>query len=329
MRYYLGVDQGGTKTYVAICAENGKIVGKGIGGASIFYLDDLDNASTAVIRRLADEILLDNGLGWDDIEAVCAGLTGADWPFEFPIHKGRLVEGLGIQDVTILNDCIVALRAGSTEPNRAVVCAGTGLNIALQSASGNEIIYGYYIPGNLSGGSALGRAAVDAAIAADAGVSGPTLLTCMLLNFTGYASVGKLYEDMTTRRFKLEVSLLVPGLLETALKGDAVAVSVIDDFAGGVSRYVEAGLTRLGLTDTETEIVYSGGVFKGAGRLISDRITETLSKCYPRLRFVNARNEPVCGALLTLLDRRYAGRIPADVLENFDQGCVSAGLLRD
>ena len=108
-----------------------------------------------------------------------------------------------------------------------------------------------------------------------------------------------------------------------------VAVEIVGGFAEGAAKYVEAALPRLGIADADVELVYSGGVFKNVGAVVTDRITAALSQKFPRMRFVNARYEPVCGTLLTLLDRRYGGEIPGEVAGRFERDCVRFGLIRE
>jgi len=329
MKYYLGIDQGGTKTLVAACGDDGVILGCQEGGASIFYLDDPDNISTRTAYRLSEDILNSTGLTVSDISAVCAGLTGADWDSEYPIHEERTRKGLGISDAIVLNDCMIALRAGSSEPNRAIICAGTGLNIAVSTSDGREIIYGYYITERMQGARALGNSVVDAVVDAEAGVGPVTSLKEIVLEATGYNCFNKFLEHITTRKYSIHPKHFVIGLLKQAHAGDLAAVKIVNDFAVDLAKYIVAGFSKLHLDDADVELVYSGSVFKNVGNIITDRVSKLLSDRFPRLRFKKARYEPVCGALLTLLDRHYSGAIPDLVMENFDKSCVKYGLLRD
>ena len=331
MEYYLGIDQGGTKSSVVVGAEDGTLIGCETGGGSVFYLDDPDNSSTQTVLRLSEKIFYGTGLSMDKITAVCAGLSGADWDFEYPLHERRLCEGLGAMNITttVLNDCIIAMRAGSAAPNRAVICAGTEINIAAHAADGQEIIYGYYINPRLRGALALGGIVLDSVADAAIGVNPPTTLTDIVLNLTGYRSVESLLTDLATRRITIDPRDFVEGLLNAALEGDAVSVAIVDDFATGVSRYITAALPQLALTQADVELVYSGSVFKNVGSVITARITDALLPKFPHMRFINARYEPVCGALLTLLDRRYGANMPANVMAAFNRDCVKLGLIRD
>jgi N-acetylglucosamine kinase-like BadF-type ATPase len=334
MRYFLGIDQGGTSTKIAVCAGDGTLIGAAAGEPSIFYLDDPENISTSRALRLAEKVIADAGLTWDCLSAACGGLTGIDWPHEVPIHESRLRSGLKIADITVTNDCIIALRAGSSAPDCCIVCAGTGLNIAAHSSHGTasdqtEYVYGYFIPDRLQGGLALGRTAIDAVTEADTGIIPPTALTGLVLSLSGCSSAREFLTGITTRKIIFAPQSLVPGLLRAVLSGDGVASKIVNNFTYGLSQYIENALTRFFPPGCNVELVYSGGVFKGDGRIITEALTKTLSQNFPSLRFTNARLEPACGALLMLLDREYNGNIPQYVSENFENGCAQHGLIRE
>ena len=329
MRYFLGADQGGTKTYVSVCAEDGTIMGAAKGNPSVFYVEDKENLSTLYIKEAVDLALENSGIELSQISAVCGALTGVDWDFEIPIHEQRLRDGLGIDDAIAINDCIGALRAGSNAPNRAVICAGTGLNAAIRAYGGQEIVYGYYVRGCDSGAISLGNFALCAAIEAEAGLAPQTMLTEMVLEHTGYDCMNKLVVDLTINRFSFERKELTIGLLKTAINGDAAALQIINNFAKNVSDYIRVGVEKLEIQDQMIDLVFSGSVFKNVGSIITTRIKEELNKTEVSYNYVDAIYEPVCGAMLTLLDREYNGNIPKDVLDRFDEGCVKHGLLRD
>ena len=329
MNYYLCADQGCSKTAVAVCAEDGTVVGTAAGEGSPLYYNDPDNRSTATVRRLAGEILSTAGMEWECLTAACSGVICLDWPFETAIHENRLRDALEIEKVTALNDSLIALRAGSAAPNRCVICAGTGLNIAAKTAEGATFVYGNYIPMRIMGGLALGGAAIEMAAEAEAKIRPPTTLTDMLLDYTGYPSFESFFTDFTTGKYEFAQQCLVPGLLKTAAAGDAASVEILDNFISEVSRYTEALLKRMDLTDRDAELVYSGGIFKNTGQYISEAITCRLTPLFPRLRYINARLEPVCGAMLYMLDKKYGGGIPKSVSDTFMSGCLRLGLLRD
>ena len=329
MNFYLCADQGGSKTHVAVCGEDGSVVGAASGEGSPLYYNDPENFSTRTIRRLAEKILCETKMEWKSLSSACVGALCLNWPCEKPVHEKRLRDGLQIDDVAALNDSLIAMRAGTSAPNACVICAGTGLNIAAQTESGITFVYGCYITMKMMGGLTFGGSAIDAAAEAEAGVRPPTALSDMITKHTGYASFEAMYTDLTTGKFEFAQQHLVPGIYGAALSGDDAALEIINDFVERVTRYAEVMINKTGLSEIETELVFSGGLFKGDGRMISDTITKNLAPVFPRLRFANARLEPVCGAMLIMLERRYGGKIPSDVLKRFNGECKRLGLLRE
>ena len=328
MNYFLGIDQGGTKTQVAICAEDGKLIGFETGQPSIFYLDDQENKSTAIARYLAEKIITDYEAAVK-LSAACGGLTGIDWPHEVPIHEERLREGLNLNDIIAVNDCIIAMRAGSAAPNRCIICCGTGMNMAVHTSDGTQFAYGYYPPGHLMGGTGLGNAVLNSVMEAEMGVIMPTMLTNIVLSHCGYKSVEQLLIDLTTRKFSFAIQTLAPGLFDAAVAGDSAACRIIDTYVKGMVDWTKSLLLRFFPSGCNIELVYSGGLFKGNGNIIAKAMTKILLPDFPKVSFINARYEPVCGALLLLLDRHYNNNIPGNVKERFDKSCIHYGLIRD
>ena len=329
---YVGIDQGGTKTQVAACDADGAIIGAATGPAAIFHLDDPDNISTARARELAEKILsraAGAGLPLESVTAVCGGLSGLDWLHEIPVHETRLREGFKTENVSAVNDSVIALRAGSDAPNRCVVVAGTGLNIATHASDGAEFVYGYYIPDRMQGGGAMGNAVVEAITEAAAGVRPPTVLTDTVPALFACASVEQFLIRMTSRQMPFAPQSLMPTLLSAALSdGDATAKRILENFTADLARFLKNALTHHLPPGEEAELVFSGGVFKGTGRSIADSLTRILAPEFPRLRFANSRLEPVCGALLLLLDKHHNNAIPPAVKQRFNTECAQHGLLR-
>ena len=330
MKYFLGIDQGGTKTAALVCDLNGKILGVGYDhGLAAVYFDDTEELYIKRIVSAAKTACSMSGIALVDISAVCGGINGADWPHEHPILTKQITQGLGITNMTVLNDCIPAMRAGSSKKEVAVVCAGSGLNIAVQRADGRQIIYGYYISDAHQGGGALGAMALRKVMEATIGICGQTKLTEMILGYTGYNSAEELLIALTSGKYKLKTKTLTPLLLKAFISGDKEAVAIVDKFAEEIAPYVIAGMGRLGMNGSLTDIVFSGSVFKDIGTLVADKIFSCIAAVEPNVCKVHARYEPVCGAVLTLLDREYGGTYTDKLTAVFDESAVKHGLLRN
>jgi len=328
MKYYIGLDQGGTKTAAIVCGTNGRILGAGYeAGLVDVYFNDTDGQYIKRIKSACEKACAQAGIKLPDISAVCGGLNGADWDFEYPILAKKLAAGLGIEDVIVLNDCVAALRGGTDELECGVVCAGSGLNIAVKRHDGEKIIYGYFINDAHQGAGALGTAALRKIMESYIGICGHTALTRLILEYTGHDNAEKLLMSITSGQYRLEPKVLAPLVLKAYVQGDKETVSIVNPFAEEIAMYVTAGIRRLEISNNNMPIVFSGSVFKGDGLMLGDKIFSHITKSRPNMRMIYPRYEPVCGAALTLLDREFGGVVPDTVKENFDKTAAGHGLL--
>jgi N-acetylglucosamine kinase-like BadF-type ATPase len=331
MKLFLGIDQGGTKTYAAVCDESGIIhgVGKAAGLTTVYFADENEQYLNN-IRQAARDALHQAGASFNDVQGVCGCLNGADWDFEYPLLAEKLKKAVDATSAPIiLNDCIGSMRGGTGNAECAVVCAGTGLNAAVQREDGEMVIYGYFIDENDQGGNALGRAALRKVYDAYYGLCEKTVLTDMVMEFTGRSSALTLLTDCSMGDYYIEPKVLVPLILKAYRLEDAETVALIDEFSYSVSRYVTAGLIRLGMENRPVEVVFSGSVFKDNGTLVADRIFSYIQKKAPHVKKINACYEPVCGTLLTLLDRHYNRPLPESVMRAFNKSAEAYDLLRN
>ena len=335
MPYIVAIDQGGTKTDVLVADDKGKIIS---------FSDDRDQPPVEgerrakrmmSIRYAVSKALAEAGLGFDDISSVSASCIGADWPFEYEIGIRNLRDTLGVQDVCLYNDCIGALRGGTEMKNRdcAILCLGTGANCAVQNRDGDWYVYAYYMKGEHQGASALGSAVFQAVYDAEAGFGPKTLLTDLLLENTGDSSVDELLMRITTGRTETEEKWQPsykdygPMLFQAVRRGDKTAYALLDDFCKELVKYIVAGAKRLSLDKEGFPVVLSGGVPKG-GAIMGEMLEKHLLAHFPKAVCIEARFEPVVGALLLAYDRLYRDGIPEEVQDNLEKHCAEKKLFR-
>ncbi len=335
----LAVDLGGTKTHVIAADHEGNILGFG---------DDLDRDWTELrgqvdrrifkmirIRHAAEKAAADAGLATRDFDRVSASCSGADWDFEYPIGVRHLRETLGIEVVSYYNDCVGALRGGTEMLGRdcAVICLGTGANCAVYNREGRDYQYAYYLKDAHQGGGAIGRFIVEAVVDASVGLAPETALTGLLLAETGFATVEEFYKLVTTGRTEQEpprkpsYKEFAPLLFEAIRMGDPVASDYVDGFCRALSLYVIVGAKKLGMQGRPVCVVISGGVCKGDS-IISELVEKHLQEALPGAYCVDARFEPVVGALLLEYDKIYPAGVPDRVMAQLEAACAARGLFR-
>lgn len=300
MGYILGIDQGRTHTRAAVCDLSGNILGVGISAGAGHFIEGMDRAMRAVNE--ASEIAIDKaGVRNDQLEILFAGMTGADWPEDYELLQDGLLNLSLCQNVKVVNDAIIAMRAGTLKHYGVIMIAGTMGNCAVRSPIGEEFIYQYYCEPDLQGGIALGTNALIKIFRSHTGREVETKLTQLVLDHYHLPSV----DDLCKKYYRGElesVSKLAPLVFEAAADGDVLASSILKSFGIGYAGMAIAGLRKMGMLDTDVEVVFSGSVFKGRSPLLIDTIRSEIQKFTPKAQLVNARFEPLVGAVILGLE---------------------------
>lgn len=321
MQYVLGIDQGGSKTHAMVSDEVGRLLGAGAGRGACHSENGLA-AATEAVREASREALAAAGIPSTDAAFVAAGMTGIDWPHEAPLLRGELSGLLGVpqERVRVVNDAVIALRAGTSSPSGCVLCAGSGLNCAVRRDAEHEYVFGFYIRDDCQGGSALAERAIQAVLDAEAALSGPTLLTGLILDFFGFKTVDDLLMAKVTTGLGAKRKLEVPKLLErAAAMNDPAALEVLARFGRDVARYAVSGLRRMGMLEEAVEVVLSGSVFKCGLPVLQESVAAEIHKFAAHARIVDSVYEPVIGAVLMALDN----------LPGIDHSEIDAHIKRD
>ena len=304
MKYVLGIDQGGTKTHALVGDDQGRILGVGSDAGSCHSVDGMDRAMAAV-ESAVGKALAGAGIAAGQLAAVAAGMTGVDWPEEAGLLRAALARTLGVDEgrIHVVNDCIIALRAATSNPMGCVLCAGTGLNCAARDGRGNEYVFGYYIPDEDQGGMALAERVLRAVFDAESGMGEATSLTGRCLAEAGCATVDELLRRKVEHRLDRELRNRLPIIVEEeALAGDPVSGAILARFGRDEAAYAVAAIRRLGLQAEPVDVILSGSIFKCRAPALVRAVEQTLRAAAPRARIIESVWEPAVGALLLALD---------------------------
>jgi N-acetylglucosamine kinase-like BadF-type ATPase len=323
----LAIDQGSTKTVAIVSDDEGRILGKGVSAGACHFFDGLPKAMAAV-ESAAKLALSQAGLASRDLRAVSAGLAGANWPEEIVALETGLRALLPVDDIRVCNDCLIALRGGTTQPRCAVLCAGTGLNAAVRLNEGLPLVYNNYIEDLDQGARGLGARALRAIFLSEIGVLPSTILTEIALTFFELDQVDRLMLAYQRQQLRKPVQDLSPLLFEAAGKADQLALEIISQFGRSISRYPVAAIQKHKAQNAEMDIVLSGGLFKARGTVLIETIGAEIHRIAPNARIVEAAYEPVVGAMLLVLDAKYGGEIPPAVMQNCRASAEKLNLLR-
>jgi N-acetylglucosamine kinase-like BadF-type ATPase len=314
MRFFLGMDAGASKTFCLVGDESGRILGFGRGGPGNHQGPGLE-AVVAEYRRAGEEALAQAGLRGDQVAHGAFCLAGADLPQDYAMLIPA-VRALGLaQRITVKNDTMAALRSGLSRPWGVTVICGSGTNAAGRGPDGTEIVFPGlgWISGDWGGGGDLAREAIRRVMRAWDGRGPQTILTEMILRALEMNDVPELLQALyqQSEQMRSGIYRLPPLIFEAAYRGDAVAQELVTMQGEEVGITAGAIIRRLGLADTDVEVVLGGSIFKAKGPLLFDVIAATVHKVAPLARIVIPEFEPVVGAWLIALEAEGGQATPA------------------
>lgn len=306
MKYYLGVDAGGSKTYAVVTDQHGSILGtgeSGNGNHQTGYETAKHNIGLAVAAAVRQAELVP-----EDIEFACFGLAGADRETDFRILR-PMISGLGFPRHEIVCDTQIALRAGTTRPYGVVLICGSGTNSAGRNRQGEFYQCGgfSYLFGDFGGGGSLSVEVFRSVIRAWDGREIPTLLTGLLLNYLHYENVDAMLNDYLDHNLTppIHVARLA---FEAAMLGDKVALDILRHQGEELGKSAVAVIRRLGMEKETFDLVLAGSIVtRGEGDFIQTVIEEAVHEAAPGANLVKLAVEPVIGAVWMALE---AGGLP-------------------
>jgi N-acetylglucosamine kinase-like BadF-type ATPase len=300
VRFFLGVDIGGTKSHALISDEAGNALGFGAYGPGNHEDVGYDGLRIA-LQTVTDKALKLAGLSKHQITAAGFGVAGYDWPGERQFTLDA-IGSIGLSGpVEAVNDTIIGLLAGASKGWGVAVVAGTGTNCWGWDENhnvGRVTGLGY---GEHGGAGSLIFQAMSA-IAYEWTKRGPkTQLTSEFLRLTGAKDTPSLIEGIEMGEYSIG-SDFAPVVYQVATQGDSVALSIIRWAGSELGHNAVAVIRQLGLENHEFEVVLVGSLYK-MGEMIIEPMRQVINSEAPRARLVRLSAPPVVGGVLLAMEQ--------------------------
>lgn len=293
MPLYLGIDGGGTKT-VCVLADDAVMLGTATtGGCNVVRLGE--KTACANLQDAIRQTCATAGVQPKDVDAAVIGVAGAASVAEVAAAIRQAMEDLGLRDIEIVGDNVIAIEAAFGGLPGVVVMAGTG-SIAFGRNARAETAraggYGFAVSDEGSG-HWIGRAMVAAALRAfDAGHD--ELLNAVMLRWE-VKDQGALVRKANSMP-PPDFAQLFPLAVEAATTGESIARSVLHEAGRELAGLALAVLRRLWDERKPVRVALGGGVFSHAAS-VRKSFYLTLREGHPQVA-VNFRPiEPAAGAL--------------------------------
>lgn len=319
-RAVLAVDGGGTKTDVAVVAEDGRVLAH---ERSASHLPQVMGAEAAVraIGTVVDR--LRRGAGEVELADAAVFLSGADFPSQVAAIERAVAAAAWAPRHLVDNDVLALLRAGTAATDAVAVVCGTGINAVGVAADGRVSRFPAVgrISGDWGGGTDLAFEALWHAARAEDGRGPATSLRQVVPQRLGFERVVEVSEALELRRLRhADLAVVTPALFAEAAAGDQVAVAVVERQAEEIALLVRVLLRRLGLLHAAgtVPVVLGGSVLAARHARLLDGIARRTADL--DVGYLVVDEPPVLGAALLALDRCLGTTTPDEVADRVRAG---------
>ncbi|MBM7691746.1 N-acetylglucosamine kinase-like BadF-type ATPase [Peribacillus deserti] len=304
MRYLMGVDGGGSKTYTVITDENGNKLGEGISGRGNHQALGIEPAFNN-IKESIDKALSSAGLYYKDISFTQFGLAGADRKKDFSILRPAL-NTLPLESFDLVCDTFEGLRIGSENNVGVVLVCGSGTNAAGRNKEGKVVQtggFGFFY-GDAAGGKHMARETFRSAVRSWELREMPSLLTDTVPKFFGFQSMEQLVNDFLDRDIFDVPGELTITLHEAAAEGDPLAIQILSETGAELGAAANSVIKRLGGFEGDTiPVILVGSVLQKAK---NEHLLQAMQTAIERERhsvsLIIPDMEPVYGSILLAMD---------------------------
>lgn len=304
MKYYIGIDGGGTKSRLLAVAPDGSEVGRAMGGSTNLASNTQESVRDCLARLFAD-FEAGSGANKEDCLAVCIGSAGLDYEAKEQ-EMQEILRGVGFRcPVVAVNDSLLALAAETRGEPGVVVIAGTGSIAYGRDAEGRTYRAGGW--GHLidDGGSGywIAKEGVRRTLRAFDGSDPHTLLEQTLPAAFGVALLPEIIDTIYGGANKAELAAFAVYVDEGARQHDAVCCAILEDAAQELFVLVDTILRRMQSPDAM--VIASGGTILGCERLFAG-FERRVAAAHPGARIGKIQAEPVMGAVYMAMQAAVA-----------------------
>ncbi len=293
--YLLGVDGGGTRTRALLADTHGRVLGQGEAGPS--------NALAVGWRRAEASLWLavEHAAGGQQgrVQAAVFGLAGVSGQEDQQTVRRLRRHFPFIKSLTVENDGIIALYAGTRGAPGVLINAGTGTVAVGRGADGRAYrADGWgYLMGDEGSAYDIGVMALRAAMRAHDKRGPRTSL---------YHAIFEHFRETSATQLMVRLSFLPPGMMRAdvadlarvvereARRGDRVARSILRQAAERLTRTTLSVLRQV----PEATVVLTTGGALAPGSLLRSSLRGSLRAVIPGVPIRPLRLPPVIGAVL-------------------------------
>ncbi|HEV2275367.1 MAG TPA: BadF/BadG/BcrA/BcrD ATPase family protein [Acidobacteriaceae bacterium] len=295
MRYFLGIDAGGTKTVGALADEERELARAE--GGTIKLLRTGKEDARKNLASLLTQLASRAGIELSSVSRICIGTSGASVPLVANWIR-ETVPLLTGGELLLCGDEEIALDAAFRGGPGILVVAGTGSNVAGRTHDGQIAHAGGWGPalGDEGSGYWIGQQALRLGFRA-LDENRPTQLLQSILHHWKLAGIDTLVEAANATPSP-DFSRLAPVVIACAAEGDALALELLQKAGEELARLallVLRQLRRMGELPAP-RVGFTGSVLANSGQVRASMIHALLRES-PEMEILQEAIDPIQGAI--------------------------------
>ena len=307
----LAIDGGNSKTDLALVRADGELLALVRGPLSSPHHIGLAGALQVIDDMLLEAISdagIDNGAGpVADVGQLL--LAGVDFPSEVDeMQKAAAARGFA-RKVTVGNDTLAVLRAGTEDGWGVAVVCGAGINCVGVAPDRRQARFPAlgWTTGDWGGGYDVGLAATIAAARSEDGRGEKTTLERAVPAHFGLETPMQLAEAVHAGRIEQRRVIELAPVVFAEAERDPEAAAIVDRLAEEVVTMIRVILERLELTQEPVPVALGGGLMQSGDERLIGAVKAGLARVAPAVSVHVTSSPPIVGAALLGLDELDAG----------------------
>lgn len=296
MKYFLGIDGGGTSIKTLIGDRNKKVLGSFLCGPANYHSVGIDKVKENFIS-LFDYCRRKYNISIIDIKCICMGCAGVNNEEDKMVYN-EMIRSLGYKgELLVYNDAFVALVGANGGVSGAVLISGTGSIAYGISKEGRHVRTGGWghIIGDEGSAYAIARDALNSISHSFDGIILNSKLKDKILYKLNIKSVEELMSYIYNPKIqKQHIAELAPIVLDIADE-DKTAQVIVEKAAHDLYNMVYALNKKMNMENFE--LALSGSILIKSDR-VRRLIINELKSNLPEIEVHYGNNEPAYGALL-------------------------------
>jgi len=296
MKYYIGIDGGGTKTRLKMVDVNGNMVFEELGGGSNPYTvapESAEQLLKSMIGKALSHLPHSGELG-----GICIGAAGADTEADYAFFTRVLQEATGSEKVLAVNDGYASMFATLKEAPGVVIAAGTGSICWGKNDKGDVVRmggWGYLFSDEGSGYSMVSDALDVVCRTIDGRASKGALLLEKLMDSFGVNTHEELISEIYLSPTPQSIAAYFPLVAEAAAAKDPLALDVIDRGMDALVELVASAARHLEMYPVFT-VGMTGSILTSV-QITRELFMQKMVERFPKCTIVEEKAENVDGAI--------------------------------